>query len=248
MSPRGRARRARGGDTSLPTTRRGLRREALLPPRGRGESPLRPLPRRRGREGPGPEGGLTCSRLRHSGAPEASVSWGPPGGTYHPCTTDRRLLGFARAVHRDPTPAEELLWWRLRGKELGFHFRRQEPIGLDIADFACRRARLIVETDGARMRIRAGMHAPSSPPCGPPSPTPNGSPGGRLDHMARAQIDQLRASEARPGRTPSANPKATPTRPSPVATGTRGMTPPNHRPFSRSVSLGTTSYRSPTMP
>jgi len=61
---------------------------------------------------------------------------------------DPRLLGFARAMRRDPTPAERLLWWRLRGRELGFHFRRQEPIGPYIADFACRRARLIVETDG----------------------------------------------------------------------------------------------------
>ena len=61
---------------------------------------------------------------------------------------DGRLLGYARAMRRDPTPAEELLWWRLRGNELGFHFRRQEPIGPFVADFACRSARLIVETDG----------------------------------------------------------------------------------------------------
>ena len=61
---------------------------------------------------------------------------------------DRRLLTHARAMRRDPTPAEELLWWRLRGDELGFHFRRQHPIGPYIADFACLRARLVVETDG----------------------------------------------------------------------------------------------------
>jgi very-short-patch-repair endonuclease len=35
-------------------------------------------------------------------------------------------------------------------KPLGFHFRRQAPIGNYIADFVCHRAKVIVEIDGAQ--------------------------------------------------------------------------------------------------
>jgi primosomal protein N' (replication factor Y) len=51
-------------------------------------------------------------------------------------------------MRRDPTPAEGRLWWGLKGRDLGFYFRRQHPVGPYIADFACVRARLIIETDG----------------------------------------------------------------------------------------------------
>ena len=37
---------------------------------------------------------------------------------------------------------------RLRGRRLGFKFRRQLPIGPYFADFACLSARLVVEIDG----------------------------------------------------------------------------------------------------
>jgi very-short-patch-repair endonuclease len=49
------------------------------------------------------------------------------------------------------TRQEVRLWARLRGlRELGFHFRRQSPIGGYIVDFECRKARLIVELDGGQ--------------------------------------------------------------------------------------------------
>jgi len=51
-------------------------------------------------------------------------------------------------MRRDPTPAERRLWWGLKGRALGCYFRRQHPVGPYIADFACVRARVIVETDG----------------------------------------------------------------------------------------------------
>jgi len=51
-------------------------------------------------------------------------------------------------MRADPTPAEEILWRELRGGELGFRFRRQEPIGPYIADFVCKAQRLVVEVDG----------------------------------------------------------------------------------------------------
>ncbi len=48
------------------------------------------------------------------------------------------------------TDAETILWSRLKGRGLqGWRFRRQHPIGPFIADFACARARLIIEVDGA---------------------------------------------------------------------------------------------------
>jgi very-short-patch-repair endonuclease len=41
------------------------------------------------------------------------------------------------------------LWYRLRGRQLlGHKFRRQVPIGPYFADFACLKARLVVEVDG----------------------------------------------------------------------------------------------------
>ena len=58
---------------------------------------------------------------------------------------DPRLVAVARAARRNPTPAERLLWWRLRDRALGCHFRRQHPVGPYLVDFACWSARLAVE-------------------------------------------------------------------------------------------------------
>ena len=56
---------------------------------------------------------------------------------------------FARTLRKRPTDAERILWVALREfKQGGLHFRRQAPIGPFIADFACHRAKLIVELDG----------------------------------------------------------------------------------------------------
>ena len=55
----------------------------------------------------------------------------------------------ARAMRREPTEAERLLWARLRDRRLGGHkFRRQHPLGAFVADFACLERRLIVEANG----------------------------------------------------------------------------------------------------
>ena len=54
----------------------------------------------------------------------------------------------ARRMRKDPTWAEFRLWRVLSGDQMGVHFRRQEPIGPYIADFACRSLRIVVETDG----------------------------------------------------------------------------------------------------
>jgi 5-methyltetrahydrofolate--homocysteine methyltransferase len=51
-------------------------------------------------------------------------------------------------MRREPTQAEARLWWFLCRTATGFRFRRQEPIGPVIVDFACRSRRLIIEIDG----------------------------------------------------------------------------------------------------
>jgi very-short-patch-repair endonuclease len=55
----------------------------------------------------------------------------------------------ARELRAEQTPAEEVLWERLRGRRfLGLKFRRQFPVEGFIADFYCHDVKLIVEVDG----------------------------------------------------------------------------------------------------
>ena len=57
----------------------------------------------------------------------------------------------ARELRQTMTDAERLLWSRLRRRQVhGLHFRRQHPIGPFIADFACTRAKLVIELDGGQ--------------------------------------------------------------------------------------------------
>jgi very-short-patch-repair endonuclease len=56
----------------------------------------------------------------------------------------------SRDLRKNQTSAEQQLWRKLRGRQLGgCKFVRQEPIGPYFADFVCREHRLIVEVDGA---------------------------------------------------------------------------------------------------
>lgn len=56
----------------------------------------------------------------------------------------------ARALRRDFTEAERILWSRLRAKQLGgWQFRAQHPVSPYIRDFAATRLKLAVELDGA---------------------------------------------------------------------------------------------------
>ena len=52
----------------------------------------------------------------------------------------------ARSLRSAPTWTEAKLWDRLR--RLPIRIRRQAPIGPYVADFACLRARLVIEVDG----------------------------------------------------------------------------------------------------
>jgi very-short-patch-repair endonuclease len=63
----------------------------------------------------------------------------------------KRLTPRARALRRRMTDAEMLLWSRLRAGQLdGRKFTKQFPIGKAVVDFACRRAKLVVELDGGQ--------------------------------------------------------------------------------------------------
>jgi very-short-patch-repair endonuclease len=55
---------------------------------------------------------------------------------------------LAKKFRRAPTHAEALVWLTIRRICPHHHFRRQHPIGPHIADFACARARLVIEVDG----------------------------------------------------------------------------------------------------
>lgn len=46
------------------------------------------------------------------------------------------------------TRPEKTLWYLLRRNSLGWHFRRQHPIGPYILDFYCAALKLCVEVDG----------------------------------------------------------------------------------------------------
>ncbi len=46
------------------------------------------------------------------------------------------------------TKSEKKLWEYLKGKPLGFKFRRQHPINTYILDFYCHKKRLSIELDG----------------------------------------------------------------------------------------------------
>ncbi len=54
------------------------------------------------------------------------------------------------------TEAEAKLWSRLRGKQIGYYFRRETPIGRYIVDFLCWKQRLVVEVDGSQHYTEKG--------------------------------------------------------------------------------------------
>jgi very-short-patch-repair endonuclease len=60
-----------------------------------------------------------------------------------------RQTVLSRRHRSNPTPAEEVLWQRLRRRQLdGLLFRRQFPVGPYFADFFCVAVQLAIETDG----------------------------------------------------------------------------------------------------
>ncbi|MBS2099857.1 endonuclease domain-containing protein [Carboxylicivirga linearis] len=55
----------------------------------------------------------------------------------------------AKALRKNMTKAELILWGKLKGKQiLNLRFRTQHPIDIFIADFYCHRIKLVIEVDG----------------------------------------------------------------------------------------------------
>ena len=66
----------------------------------------------------------------------------------------------ARALRKRLTAQEAKVWVKLRElKALGFHFRRQAPIGPYIVDFAALSARVVIEIDGGQHGLRQEMRS-----------------------------------------------------------------------------------------
>lgn len=63
---------------------------------------------------------------------------------YHPDLKDQ-----ARELRNNPTYSEQLLWERLKGKQMkGYDFHRQKPLNHYIVDFFCSELLLAIELDG----------------------------------------------------------------------------------------------------
>lgn len=54
-----------------------------------------------------------------------------------------------RALRKEMTKAEVLLWMELKNRKLGVRFLRQYGIGSYVLDFYCSELKLAVEVDGA---------------------------------------------------------------------------------------------------
>ena len=62
-----------------------------------------------------------------------------------------KLKQTARRLRKEMTHCEQLLWMRLRRKQLqNTQFYRQKPIGAYIVDFYAPNAKLVVEVDGSQ--------------------------------------------------------------------------------------------------
>jgi very-short-patch-repair endonuclease len=86
-------------------------------------SDLTPLP-------PSPEGEGEKTNMLHAGAQNI-------------------LFNRARALRKKMTPAEEILWRRIKDKKfLNLKFRRQHPYGHFIFDFFCFEQKIAIEVDG----------------------------------------------------------------------------------------------------
>jgi very-short-patch-repair endonuclease len=63
----------------------------------------------------------------------------------------RQLKQASRELRKNMTPAERLLWSKLRMKQIkGYFFTSQKPLGGYIADFYCHKADLVIEVDGSQ--------------------------------------------------------------------------------------------------
>ena len=64
---------------------------------------------------------------------------------------NKNLTPYAKDLRRRATKAENVLWQKLRARQMeGCKFRRQQPIDNYIVDFVCLENKLIIELDGGQ--------------------------------------------------------------------------------------------------
>lgn len=73
---------------------------------------------------------------------------------------NKNLKQPSRDLRNNMTDAKQLLWQRLRRKQiLGLQFYRQKPILNFIVDFYCPAANLVIECDGGQHYTAEGLEA-----------------------------------------------------------------------------------------
>jgi len=63
---------------------------------------------------------------------------------------DKKMTKIAKRLRKNMTDAEKLLWSKIRNRQLGVKFRRQQPVGRYIVDFICFEEQIIIEVDGGQ--------------------------------------------------------------------------------------------------
>ncbi len=92
-----------------------------------------------------PPGDSGCGGGTNRRSPPES-QWGKIKQSY-----SEKTLNRAKSLRQNQTDAEGLLWHYLRNKQLdGYKFRRQQPIGPYIVDFASLPEKLLIELDGGQ--------------------------------------------------------------------------------------------------
>ena len=86
--------------------------------------------------------GNVTDRAEGRSAADAAKSWNISA------KRAEELKQQARAMRRNPTPAQAALWERLKDKQCGFTFNREVVMGSAIVDFAAKTRWLVVETGG----------------------------------------------------------------------------------------------------
>src|SRR3972149_8286849 len=70
---------------------------------------------------------------------------------------DKQLKALSQHLRKNLTDAENMLWLKLRRKQLKGHpFYRQKIIGKYIVDFYCPKANLVIELDGGQHYSETG--------------------------------------------------------------------------------------------
>jgi very-short-patch-repair endonuclease len=77
---------------------------------------------------------------------------------------NRQPVELARRLRQHMTPQEVKLWNWLRESIVpqGFHFRRQVALNRFIVDFACIRAKIVIEIDGSQHGSDEGLRRDNS--------------------------------------------------------------------------------------